>query len=331
MACGTKWSKGLLVVVALVLAAPAAQALEILVADDLFSSSADESLDFLIDNLTDHHVTYRQNTDDYNNPIFTNDLTYLRNYDVVIFYKAGFDNLGRLLTQDEYDTLLSYVEGGGNLLVTGPNILVAPEGDDHLAADLIASETVGDGLVADFWITANEDNFMLNGPFGDVRNQELLMAAQTNHDTMTADPGLGAFSVGFVGDTQYDKVIFSALPVPGGSVLAWTGNYFGDDWHPAVADGYKGLKVLKNWLVDDDNDGVLDGIDNCTGTYNPNQADSNDDGIGDACDEPHVVKPITFMCGSGAAQMMIPMLLGLGLMKMGVSRFRKDRREKTTV
>jgi hypothetical protein len=318
-------------VAALMLAAPAAQALEILVADDLFSGKADESLAFLADNLTDHNVTYLQNTDDQNRPLLTNNLTYLRKYDVVIFYKSGFDNLGRLLTQDEYDALLSYVEGGGNLLVTGPNILVAPEGDDHLAADLVASTTVGDGLAADFWITANEDNFLLNGPFGDVRNQELLMAAQTNHDTMTADPDLGAFSVGFVGDTQYDKVIFSPLPVPGGSVLAWTGNYFGDDWHPDVADGFKGLKVLKNWLVDDDNDGVLDGIDNCPDTYNPSQADSNNDGIGDACDEPAVVKPVAFTCGAGAAQMMMPILLGLGLMKLGVSRIRKDRREKTAV
>jgi hypothetical protein len=325
MMCLTKWCKGLLVVAVLVLAAPAAQALEILIADDLFSGKPEESLDFLAANLTDHNITYLQNTDDQNRPLLTNNLSYLQKYNVVIFYKAGFDNLGRLLTQDEYNALLSYVEGGGNLLVTGPNILVAPEGDDHLAADLIASKTVGDGLVSGFWITANDDNFLLNGRFGDVRNQELLLAEATNHDTMTADPAMGAIAIGYVGDTQYNKVIYSVFPVPGGSVLAWTGNYFGDDWHPQVTDGYKGLKILKNWLVDDDNDGVLDGIDNCKGTYNPDQADSNHDGIGDACDEPVVVKPVTFTCGAGAAQMMLPMLLGLGLMKLGATRIQKDR------
>lgn len=36
--------------------------------------------------------------------------------------------------------------------------------------------------------------------------------------------------------------------------------------------------------ADTDNDGVTDSNDNCTETYNPNQADCEPDGIGDACD-----------------------------------------------
>ena len=35
---------------------------------------------------------------------------------------------------------------------------------------------------------------------------------------------------------------------------------------------------------DSDGDGVPDNIDNCPTTYNPDQADSDNDGIGDACD-----------------------------------------------
>lgn len=35
---------------------------------------------------------------------------------------------------------------------------------------------------------------------------------------------------------------------------------------------------------DDDNDGVYNSLDNCRYVYNPNQADCDGDGIGDACD-----------------------------------------------
>ena len=159
---------------------------------------------------------------------------------------------------------------------------------------------------ADFWITANwtpPSEFILNGPFGDMRDQELVLVPGTLHDSMQADPATDADAIGYVGDTQYDKVIFWALPVPGGSVGAWSGNYFGDDWHPQVAEGAQGLKILKNWLFDPDGDGVLDGIDNCPDTYNWDQADSDGDGVGDACQEPDVVvPPVTVACGSGAVQ-----------------------------
>jgi hypothetical protein len=39
-------------------------------------------------------------------------------------------------------------------------------------------------------------------------------------------------------------------------------------------------------LMDIDGDGVFDDVDNCPQIPNPNQADCNNNGIGDACDDP---------------------------------------------
>ena len=41
---------------------------------------------------------------------------------------------------------------------------------------------------------------------------------------------------------------------------------------------------LENLILDMDEDGVLDDADNCLEDYNPNQDDTDDDGIGDTCD-----------------------------------------------
>jgi hypothetical protein len=42
---------------------------------------------------------------------------------------------------------------------------------------------------------------------------------------------------------------------------------------------------MKRIILDADNDGIEDHLDNCPDHYNPDQADSDEDGIGDACDE----------------------------------------------
>jgi DMSO/TMAO reductase YedYZ molybdopterin-dependent catalytic subunit len=48
--------------------------------------------------------------------------------------------------------------------------------------------------------------------------------------------------------------------------------------------GWRGFITPVSVDFDDDNDGVPDSLDNCPGVYNPSQADSDGDGIGNACD-----------------------------------------------
>lgn len=75
---------------------------------------------------------------------------------------------------------------------------------------------------------------------------------------------------------------------------------------------------------DSDGDGILDCEDNCIDIANPDQADSNEDGVGDVCAEgPAGEGNPCGDCGGGAAtatMMMLPMLM--------YSRLRRGRRTK---
>jgi choice-of-anchor B domain-containing protein len=53
-------------------------------------------------------------------------------------------------------------------------------------------------------------------------------------------------------------------------------------------------------LEDTDNDGVLDDVDNCPLVPNPNQEDSDNDGIGDECDDLITLTPL-YPCENGMA------------------------------
>jgi len=81
----------------------------------------------------------------------------------------------------------------------------------------------------------------------------------------------------------------------GGSFLeyndvSWKGtaNYFGivDANRSISYDRYEVLRGLFNGtgVIDYDNDGIQDTIDNCPFVFNPDQKDSDGDGIGDACE-----------------------------------------------
>jgi len=289
-----EWSSGGRFVVwvcllALGAAVPSALALDVLIADDYFSGD----LDFLVAALAGHSVTHVDNTDASNNPVRTDDVNYMSQFDVVIFYGSGDDDKGRALTVAEWTAFQAYIQGGGNLIVTGIDILGDP--NDPLLADVIRSSTFGDDSSGvDSWTAANVDHFILNGPFGDFRGMP-FDPTEGDHDDLTADGARGAVSLGTLDGTPYDKIAFTDVAPPGGSVGMWNGNNHGNDWDTTEADGDAGLAMLRNWLAgltDADADGVFDADDNCPGTPACAGVDSDgcpfdgdDDGVYDGCDD----------------------------------------------
>ena len=76
---------------------------------------------------------------------------------------------------------------------------------------------------------------------------------------------------------------------PDGNLVAWGGNWEGQGSVPPgisnvayiAAGGYHNLALI---AADEDGDGVDNTIDNCVFVSNPNQLDSDGDGLGNACD-----------------------------------------------
>ena len=331
---------GLLVLVAFV--TPSASALDVLCADDYFPWD----LDHLATALVGHNVTYLDNTDVGDSPICTDDTPFMSGFDVVIFH-----NLQREITSSEQAALEAYIQGGGSLIVTGYDALYNP--DDPRLADIVRSSTYGADAYADYWTVANVDHFITNGPFGDYRGQT-LKALHHDMDRLTADTSRGAVALAFQDGNPYDKIVFTDVAAPGGSVGIWTGNDSGYEWgEPSETDNDKGLAILRNWLAglaDADADGVFDSDDDCLDTAEGDPVDANgcstadDDGDGvlndadDCADTPTGAAVDASGCPSaeqepqgccGATGPVAPLGLAIGMLLL--SRFgayaRRGRRE----
>lgn len=173
------------------------------------------------------------------------DLSYLQQFGIVI-WGASAGGYGDLHDPAVHTTLEAYIQGGGNLLVTGYDTLASPV--DTNMANLVRSTTTAD-IGESSLTTLGIDHFILNGPAGDFRNTTIV-PGYGDWDGATADTGAGAISLASFDGSAYDAIIYTDIPA-GGSVGYWTGG----DGGPLASDGKTdwktpgdSLDILRNWV-----------------------------------------------------------------------------------
>ena len=99
-----------------------------------------------------------------------------------------------------------------------------------------------------------------------------------------ASPGAGSALVGAAESASGNValVVDDVIEFDG----AQTGNQILSSLSDRGIDGPEIIEVPEPVTTDQDDDGELDGVDNCPADPNPDQADWDDNGVGDACDAP---------------------------------------------
>ena len=149
------------------------------------------------------------------------DGNFLDDFSFVIYGERGGGS-GGVLPANVASSLESYLQAGGNLLVTGYDSLGDPV-DPQLAA-VVRAVSPGDSNSNDStWVVSSLDHPILNGPFGDFRGLT-FSATGYDDDSLTPDTAAGAIELISTGSPrETGRLIFTDLPGAAGTVGYWNG------------------------------------------------------------------------------------------------------------
>ena len=151
---------------------------------------------------------------------YTSNLNLISQYDIVIWYNHDY-----AIQNNQMTVMESYLQAGGQLIVTGYDSLGSP--NDPNLANLVRSSTTGDGPFTNGWTVTNGNHPIMDGPYGHWQANTQFNSAQTDHDQCTADINRGAVEVASIQGN--DKIIATELQ-SGGKVVYWNGNREVSDW-----------------------------------------------------------------------------------------------------
>jgi hypothetical protein len=203
---------------------------------------------------------------------------------VIVGYLGSIGSIGRIIVEGQY----AYVTDSDLNIVDISNpanpVLVGTCNTPGSASDLVISGHYA--LVADF--TKGLAIIDIANPFAPTMVSTYTRAVWP--DTIVAR-GPYAF-VGTRGPLQMLDISNPVAPVLRGELpladTPWRLRIDGDYIYAASFSA--GLYIIRAGPVPDDldADGVLDAADNCPTVFNPDQADGDNNGIGNVCDSPHI-------------------------------------------